>query len=244
MGKPPPGRSVVPVQREVQTTPARARRAAAVVGTGAAAGALVGAVKGGAIGVAAFGGAVGIPLIAAGAAVGIGVAAVWSLFFGGDRNRARVLQDELEQMRAENRSLAAQLHDMYQELLNAMSEKERLQSDLLRATNEIKRLRDKTQSGGSSDGDGLWVGETHTGTVMVFDPTCQLSSAKIVLLFLMQSSEYRAFEKQFIRKRLAKVDDAAHRSHTAAYQQWLQSPANQDAQKEGIAKLVKRARSG
>lgn len=96
MGREESKNAVIVTGRRRQVLSSDTRRALKVVGTGALTGAAAGMAVGGSIGIAALGTAVGAPLIAVGAVVGVGVASIWNLFFGKDQKRAQLIQDELE----------------------------------------------------------------------------------------------------------------------------------------------------
>lgn len=211
-------------------------------GTGAALGGVMGATVGGSMGVAAFGGAIAAtgPLAIIGGLLGAGAVGLWSLFFG-DRKRLQFFQRELEVLYSENRTLRQRVHSLSQDALDASSEIDRLTSELLAQRKDAVDTCHLTSGGSTKSNEGIWVGTTENGAVVVFDPDCQLSDGKYALFFLPSVPCYRVFEKSFMRGRLTKVDDAKLASISDAYAQWLAHPSNRDIQKIGIAQLVKRS---
>ena len=241
MGREGSKSSVVVAGRSRRVLASETRRALKVAGTGALAGAAAGVAVGGSIGIAALGTAVGAPLIAVGAAVGIGVASIWNLFFGGDHKRARLIQDELSEALVENRALQQQLHGARQELLFVYSENERLNAEMEKLLMKVEAGEEMTgaltghQEAPTGVRAACWAGMTPTGSIMVFDPSCQL------MLFLPEISDYRVFDKNWIRPRLTRLTGDERDRHTSAYREWLNLPTSSDIQKIAIARLVERS---
>ena len=247
MGREGSKSSVVVAGRSRRVLASETRRALKVAGTGALAGAAAGVAVGGSIGIAALGTAVGAPLIAVGAAVGIGVASIWNLFFGGDHKRARLIQDELSQAPVETLALRQPLHGARQELLFVYSENERLNAEMEKLLMKVEAGEEMTgaltghQEAPTGVRAACWAGMTPTGSIMVFDPSCQLSSGQFVMLFLPEISDYRVFDKNWIRPRLTRLTGDERDRHTSAYREWLNLPTSSDIQKIAIARLVERS---
>lgn len=247
MGREESKNAVIVTGRRRQVLSSDTRRALKVVGTGALTGAAAGMAVGGSIGIAALGTAVGAPLIAVGAVVGVGVASIWNLFFGKDQKRAQLIQDELSVVLVENRALQEQLHEARQELLALFSENEKLNDEVEKLLVKIKEdegiigsLRQQQQTTVAVTSE-CWAGMTPSGSVIVFDPSCQMNSGQFVLLFLPEISDYRVFEKNWIRPRLTRLKGDERDRHTSAYEQWLRLPTSPDLQKFAIARLVERS---
>lgn len=226
------------------------RRKIKAVGVGGAIGSVAGAAIGSSMGVAALGGAMAAtgPLALIGGLLGAGAVGLWRLFFGGDKKRLQLFQNELEHLQTENRALRQQKSGLIQEVLNATSKIERISSDLAalqKKANEqeglIKILNDFQSQKEVQHKTNIWVGLTQTGSVVIYDPECQLNYGQHALFFLPNLPGYRVFNRAFMRARLTKVGGEQHVRHMDAYMHWLNQPTNRDIQKEGIARLVKRS---
>ncbi len=226
------------------------RRKIKTVGVGGAIGSVAGAAIGSSMGVAAFGGAMAAtgPLALIGGLLGASTVGLWRLFFGGDKKRLQLFQNELENLQTENRALRQQNSGLIQEVLNATSKIEWISSDLASLQKKVKEqnsliktLNDLQPQKEVQYKTNIWVGHTQTGSVVIYDPECQLNYGQHALFFLPNLPGYRVFDRTFMRARLTKVSDEQHVRHIDAYMHWLNNPTNRDIQKEGIARLVKRS---
>lgn len=237
----------VAVRREPLPT-TRTKRALKVAGAGVAGGAAAGMLIGGSVGVAAVGTAIGIPLAAIGAAAGLGLAALWNLFFGGGDKKARLFQEELTTVVAENYALRAQLEAARQHVTDAAAKEAQLGRELKQLKATVGRLEEKIAElegcleGGAGAAPPMsgWVGTTKAGAAILLDRSCQMNRGDHVLLFLPTIGEYRVFHKSWPGAQLTMLSANDAKPHIKAYKAWLDSPENRDAQKKAIARLVGR----
>ena len=103
------------------------------------------------------------------------------------------------------------------------------------------RTQPSDQINTASCNKDIWVGMFSTGAIAIYDRCCQLSHGQHVLIFLPNKSDYRVFEKSWLKLRINRAKNDIFNQYSAAYLKWLSIPESLDIQKEGIARLVKRA---
>lgn len=120
-----------------------ARQALKAAGAGIITGGAAGATIGGSIGIAALGTAVGVPLVAVGAVLGLGVAGLWSLLFGGSaRKRITEAHAEIEALAYRNHALSQLLLDSMAENNDLKAGNKKLRTRVRKAETELKAYRD------------------------------------------------------------------------------------------------------